>query len=61
MDLEHIKKGMYVIINKPSSSYDGYEGKVESIYSDFGQVNIRLFIEETSEIITGFTEKDLVS
>lgn len=62
MDLNKIKIGDYVFISKSGSDYDGKEGKILSIYSDYGidsdAVSIRLLLDD-GEVVGGFTANEI--
>lgn len=64
MKLDDITIGMNAIINKPKHRYDGHDGKVLSIYTDYKDstvVSIRLLIEDddASVIVGRLNTEDL--
>lgn len=62
MDIKYIKVGEYAFISKAGSEYDGREGKILSIYSNYGldskMVNIRLLLEDGT-VVGGFKESEI--
>ncbi len=62
MDIKYIKVGEFAFISKAGSEYDGREGKILSIYNDYGLdskvVNIRLLLEDGT-IVGGFKEGEI--
>ena len=62
MNVEKIKIDEYLFVKKPGSTYDGQEGKVLSVYSDYGVdenvVSIRLLLDDGT-IIGGFSSDEV--
>ncbi|RUO24452.1 hypothetical protein CWE09_11380 [Aliidiomarina minuta] len=62
MNLKHIRIGQYLFVSKTGSSYDGEEGKVISIFSDYGLdsklVSIRLLLDDGT-VIGGFKAEEV--
>lgn len=62
MDIKYIKTGDYLFVSKEGSPYDGEEGKVLSIYSDYGidsdVVHIRLLLDDGT-VIGGFSADEV--
>lgn len=62
MKLKDIEKGMLVFVSKPDHPFKGEEGKVLSIYKDYGLnsdlISIRLLLEGGG-VISGLQPEDL--
>lgn len=62
MNVEWIKVGMSVFVDKKGSPYFGQEGRVLSIFSDYGAgsaaINIRLELDD-GVVIGGFTADEI--
>jgi hypothetical protein len=62
MDLKHIKIGMNVFVGKKASQYYGEEGRVLSVFSDYGlnsaTVSIRLMLDDGT-VVGGFSADEI--
>ena len=61
MEIARVKSGMSVIVNKAKSPYDGQEGKVLTTHYDLsGEECIRLYMEESCDVVSGYKAVELV-
>ena len=62
MKATDLKRGQFVFVDKPNSQFDDEEGKVLSVYSDYGEnsdvVSIRLELDDAT-VLCGLKEHEV--